>query len=68
MWHGFIDIVFSSHQGIPAIANSVVGKEEITPKKRKLDEDDGKKLMCFNIHLIMLKLRLHNKVEIHIHE
>lgn len=42
MWHGFIDIVFSSHQGIPAIANVVVEKEEITPLKRKLDEEDGK--------------------------
>lgn len=42
VWHGFVDIVFSSHQGIPAIANVVVEKEEITPLKRKLDEEDGK--------------------------
>lgn len=40
MWHGFVDIVFSSHQGIPAIANAVMEKEEITSVK--LDEEDGK--------------------------
>lgn len=40
MWHGFVDIVFSSHQGIPAIANAVKEKEEITSVK--LDEEEGK--------------------------
>lgn len=40
MWHGFVDIVFSSHQGIPAIANAVMEKEEITSVK--LDEEEGK--------------------------
>lgn len=53
MWHGFIDIVFSSHQGIPAIANVVVEKEEITPLKRKLDEEDGK-VAHFVLKLLIL--------------
>lgn len=42
VWHGCVDIVFSSHQGIPAIANAVVENEEIAHVKKKLDEGDGK--------------------------
>ncbi|XP_061190886.1 uncharacterized protein LOC133199005 [Saccostrea echinata] len=42
VWHGFMDIIFLSHQGIPAIANTVIEREENTPKKRKLDEMDDR--------------------------
>lgn len=40
MWHGFVDIVFSSHQEIPAIANAVMEKEEITSVKLDEEEDE----------------------------
>lgn len=42
VWHGSVDIVFSSHQGIPAKVNAVVENEEIAHVKKKLDEGDGK--------------------------
>ncbi|XP_061183614.1 uncharacterized protein LOC133191883 [Saccostrea echinata] len=43
VWHGFIDIVFSSHLGISAIASTVLDIEENISKKRKLDEQDETK-------------------------
>ncbi|XP_062581265.1 uncharacterized protein LOC134243062 [Saccostrea cucullata] len=38
VWHGFIDIVFSSHLGISAIASTVLDMEENISKKRRVDE------------------------------
>jgi hypothetical protein len=46
VWHGFVDAVFSSH-GIPVMVNAVMEKEEYFPKKRKLDEEDGKDFKMF---------------------
>ncbi|XP_052713496.1 uncharacterized protein LOC128187244 [Crassostrea angulata] len=43
VWHGFIDIVFSSHLGIPAMANTVLDIEENSSKKRKVDGQDETK-------------------------
>ncbi|XP_062579860.1 uncharacterized protein LOC134241849, partial [Saccostrea cucullata] len=37
VWHGFIDIVFSPHLGIPAIASTVLDREEKISKKRKVE-------------------------------
>jgi hypothetical protein len=51
VWHGFIDIVFSSHLGVPSIASALVEEEEeTTPKKRKLDEGDGNGFELLKVH------------------
>ncbi|XP_062615123.1 uncharacterized protein LOC134276851 [Saccostrea cucullata] len=42
VWHGFVDIIFSSHQGMSAIAHTVMKSKEISPKKRKRDEVDDR--------------------------
>ncbi|XP_065938787.1 uncharacterized protein [Magallana gigas] len=41
VWHGFIDIVFSSHLGIHSMANAVLDIEENISKKRRVDEQDA---------------------------
>lgn len=51
VWHGFIDIVFSSHLGIPAMANTVLDIEENISKKRRVDEQDGKDHKIYSMHL-----------------
>ncbi|XP_052692894.1 uncharacterized protein LOC128171201 isoform X1 [Crassostrea angulata] len=43
VWHGFIDIVFSSHLGIHSMANAVLDIEENISKKRRVDEQDETK-------------------------
>ncbi|XP_052679433.1 uncharacterized protein LOC128160186 isoform X1 [Crassostrea angulata] len=40
VWHGFIDIVFSSHLGLHSMANTVLDIEENISKKRRVDEQD----------------------------
>lgn len=51
VWHGFIDIVFSSHLGIHSMANTVLDIEENISKKRKVDGQDGKDHKIYLMHL-----------------
>lgn len=48
VWHGFIDVIFSSHLGVPTIANVVLELDETPTRKRKID---GKN---FKLHFVLL--------------